>query len=292
MISSIFRKTMLPYAALTMVMPPPAMVAWPTVAQAQTAPTSRIITLTFTGTVTSDPSTTIEIRQADGSYTPYTGPLPTNAAYHAGDTVTITMNATVPTKAYYDSITAAGAPPLADGFYHWKLASGADGATGPFSLTPATISGGLSSQGYYGVPNYTTLAIVYDSKNDTYSLDGSGSFRDNGVLGAGFTYDPASATVSACSGYSCAPQQASSWGAFDLIGGADGSITSAFSYLWDSAGNVVGRFTLGLTGSWNLPTYNSGAATQVPEPGMLTLFGAGVIVPVLRRRRAIKARKG
>jgi len=183
---SIFRKAMLPYAAFAMVMLPPAMVVWPTAAQAQTAAMTRVVALTFTGTVTSDPSTTIEIRQADGSYTPYTGPLPTNTAYLAGDTVTITMNATVPTKAYFDSLVAAGGTLPADGIYHVKLLSTVNGPssnTGQIGyITPASISGGLSSQGYYGEPNYTTLSVVYDANTDSFSLDGSGSFRDNGVL--------------------------------------------------------------------------------------------------------------
>jgi hypothetical protein len=260
-----------------------------TAAQAQVAGSTRIVPLTFTGVVSGDPAASIQIRQPDLSYVPYTGPVPANASYRAGDAVTITMNATLPTKAYYESLAAAGANLPADGIYRLKLSStlnGSNTSSGQIGyVSPAQISGDLNSVGYYGEPNYTTISIIYDSKTDTYALDGTGSFRDEGVVGAGFTYDPASGIVSACSGRTCAPQSASDNGTYSLVGGADGSITSSFSYIWDAAANILGRFTLGLTGSWNLPTYGSGGATPVPEPGMMALFGAAALVPVWRRRR-------
>jgi hypothetical protein len=280
-----FNKAVLRSAVVSMLVLAP----WAFSAPAQAAATSQVVPLTFTGTVTADPAATIQIRQADGSYVPYTGPVPSNTSYHAGDAVTITMNATLPTRAYFDTMIAAGGSVPADGLYHIKLTSTPNGSTNSATIgyvSPAAVSGGLSSVGLYGEPNYTTLSVVYNYNTDSFSLDGTGSFRDESVRGAGFTYDAASGTVSACTGLSCAPAQASGYGAFSLIGGSDGSITSSMSYLWDAAAEVVGRFTLGLSGTWSLPAAGGGGATQVPEPSMLALFGAGVFVPVLRRRRA------
>jgi len=75
---------------------------------------------------------------------------------------------------------------------------------------------------------------------------------------------------------------------FSLTGNADGTeISTSNIGIFDTATGVFsGFFNAVFSGSWNLPTYNSGGATQVPEPGMLTLFAAGALVPVLRRRKA------
>jgi polyisoprenoid-binding protein YceI len=79
-----------------------ALAAIPGAASAQTAPISKTISLTYTGTVTNAAADTIMVRQPDGTMAHYTGPLP-NLPYANGDQVTISFNATVPTKAFYDS---------------------------------------------------------------------------------------------------------------------------------------------------------------------------------------------
>ena len=292
MFTRLLKNTSIRKVAISFALLSPAMMPALTYAQsAPAAPLSTIIPLTFTGTVTTSPDATITIRQADGSSVPYTGPLPANAPLQEGQSVTITMNATVPTQAYFAQQAAAGATVPADGIYHFKLnslggvTSNGQQVTG---LTPGVLSG-YSATGPMGQANSTSIALVYNANTGSYALDNGGSFADSQVAGTGFTYDPSTGKVGTCQGIACS-SSTDNYAAFALAGNSDGTgISGLYTYVVDSLGNIVGNFKLGITGSWNLPD-SSSFATAVPEPGMAALFGIGVMVPVLRRRRAARAK--
>lgn len=255
----------------------------PASAFAQTAPTSKTITLTYTGVVTANGTDSIRIRQADGSYVPYTGPVP-DLPYMKGDQVTISFNATVPTKAFYDSGTYQGQV-AADGIYRFRLTTLPTGSGSTLGYAgPSDVSGPISYSPNYGEPPYTGMSVVYDYNTDTYSIDGGGNYFATNLWGPGYAFDPAGNIV-ACQTSTCAPAQYD-YNSFSLRGSADGSTISANNIgIYDpvSGSNRQGLWDLVFSGSWNLPSY--GGTTQVPEPGMLALFGAAAMVPVLRRRK-------
>ncbi len=92
-----------------------AIAALPTVAGAQSAPMQRAIPIIFTGIVANDVGSSIRIRQPDGTFAAFTGPVP-DYPYVKGDAVTISINANVPTRDYYTSGTYSGQI-AADGIY-------------------------------------------------------------------------------------------------------------------------------------------------------------------------------
>lgn len=268
-----------------------APVALPALARAQgavaSAPQYQNVTISFNGVVANDVSKSLTLRQSDGTIGAYTGPVPA-FSYAQGQAVTVSFDARLPTKAYFDGILAAGAPLPAGGIYHLQVDNGPSGAGSLNNATTATITGGLHAVSNMGELPYNRLKLIYDYNTDTYSLDGTGSFIDTSLLGAGYYYDLASGQVVACT-TACIDPVGQDNGALGLQSGADANtLTTAFARVFDSLGQYWGNFTMTVTGSWSLPS--GGGATQVPEPSMLALFGAGVLVPVLRRRRA--RRKG
>lgn len=256
-------------------------------AVAQTAPVSRVITVTYTGTVTTDGSDSIRIRQPDGSYIPYTGPVP-DLPYVNGDQVTISFNATVPTQAFYDSGTYGGQV-ATDGIYRIRLTTTPTGTGGGIGYTSAAdVSGPIGYSPNYGEPAYSALSVVYDYNSDSYFIDGGGNFLAASLWGPGYTFDAASGNIVACQSQTCAPSYYD-YNSFALQGSADGSTIGARNIgIYDpvSGSNRAGLWDLAFSGSWNLPRF--GAVTTVPEPSMLVLFAGGAMVPLLRRRRRRK----
>ena len=94
--------------------------------------------------------------------------------------------------------------------------------------------------------------------------------------------------ISCASGPACngGPSQSPN-NIFSLTGDTTGTqvSTSSISILDALTNGVAGFFNVTMTGSWNLPQFSTGGVTQVPEPGMMGLFGGGVLVMVARRRR-------
>jgi hypothetical protein len=257
---------------------------------AQSAPISRTIPVTFSGVVSSTAADTILVRQPDGSFSTFTGPLPT-LAYAKGDPVTISFNATVPTRAFYDSGTYRGQI-AADGIYRISLVSpfysGGGGPGGIGNTTAADVSGPINPASNFGQPTNTRMTIVYDYNTDSYSIEGGGNFASGAYAGPGYLYDAATDSYVACSGgFACAgagtnPDPVLS----TLRGGADGATVSTGNFTISStnpsSGLGTGVFNWLFSGSWNLPQFSG--VTQVPEPGMLLLFG-GASAFVVRRRR-------
>jgi hypothetical protein len=268
---------------------------------AQTAPVSRTIPVTFSGEVANDVTNEIRIRQPDGSFAPFTGPVP-EYPYKKWDPVSISFNATVPTQAFY----AAGGPYrgqiAADGIYNINLQapfySGGGGPGGVGNVTTPDVSGPIAAASNSGQPTNARLTIVYDSNADTYSLQfptstavtGPTPFVSGAYTGPGYTYDAATGTLANCVGVGCGPADSQ---IFTLSGSSDTNISAPSIGIFGTApgagaasGNRAGVFRLDFLGSWNLPTFKSGGGvTQVPEPGMMILFGGGALALVARRRR-------
>jgi PEP-CTERM motif len=261
-------------------------------AGAQTVPISRTIPVTFTGVVSSTAADTILVRQPDGSLTTFAGPLP-DMPYAKGDPVSISFNATLPTKAFYQSSAYSGQI-AADGIYRITVSSPFyNGGTSPGGIgnsTIADVSGPISPTLNSGQPTNTRMTIVYDSNADSYSIEGGGNFGSGSYVGPGYVYDAASQSYVACSGgASCSGNPGSDPVIFGLAGSADGSTISTGPIKINSndptSGTGTGFFSWLFSGSWNLPQFHG--ATEVPEPGTMLLFG-GASAILLRRRKAPK----
>lgn len=264
--------------------------AMPLAAQAQTAPISRTIDLTFTGVVSSTASDTILVRQPNGTMATYTGALP-DYPYKAGDPVTISFKATVPTQAYYDSGVYQGQV-AADGIYRISVSSpyynGGTTAGGIGNSTIADASGPINPADNSGQPTNTRMTLVYDYNRDSYSIEGAGNFSSGAYGGfMGLIYNALTAAYEVCNtATTCRTNAASDPVLFGLTQNADGTIGTGNIRVMSTdptSATGTGVFSLMFSGSWNLPSF--GGATQVPEPGMLGLFGMASAALVWRRRR-------
>lgn len=261
---------------------------------AQTAPTSQTIALTFSGVVANSVTNSIRIRQPDGTYVPYTGPVP-EFPYRQDEPVTISFSAKVPTKAFYDTVYQG--QKAADGIYRIRVNTPASpgGAAGIGSATAADVSGPIGYSPNYGEFPYTGMTVVYDYNNDSYFVEGEGGFLAGNLFGPGYVFDATTGNLVSCQGMTCAPSQYD-FNSFLLRDNPSGAgLVASNVGIYDpvSGSNRAGLWDLLISGSWNLPQYgggSSGGSTQIPEPSMVLLFGAGAAVLVRRRRRAGFAR--
>ena len=282
----------------------------PVAAMAQSAPTTEAVTLTFNGVVDPNIANSVQILQPNGSYTPYTGTFPGNFPYQPNQPVSISIQANVPTPAYLEQAYAAAGQVPANGIYAFGLTGGnIYNFGGPYTIYPLnsepTISGGLHAYNAQTERNLglavpvdgpgTTLSMVYNANTGQYSLSGNANnqaINIPGLVGAGLTYDPSSATLTSCTGQvvaenNCAAivagQPVSSY-SLSSAGNADGStLSSIYSSIYDTLGDIVGKFTLTFDGSWNAA---ADGPTDVPEPGMVGLFAMATGALAWRRRRA------
>jgi PEP-CTERM motif len=266
-----------------------------TAASAQITPinaTTSRLQLSFTGIVTNDVTNTIMIRQPDGSFSKFTGPVP-DYPYKVGDQIAVTFSTVVPTKAFYDQPQFAGQK-AADGIYRFNLLGpGLTGTNGIGVAQGADLSGPGSVYGGGSQPyNFRGLTVVYDSNKDGYSLELP---TDQWLLAPlnmpSYRYDPTTNSIVSvnlgCVGVQCEPD-------FLVRGGAT-SATIAQTTLGDrvflqstQTPENVGFFdSLRFSGSWNLPFFSGGGGdpTPVPEPSMVILFGAGAAAMMRRRRK-------
>lgn len=261
-----------------------------TPAFAQTAPQSRTIPVTFSGTVTNDVSQTIRIRQADGSYAAFTGAVP-DYPYGAGDAVTISFNAVVPTRAAYEAGGALQNAASADGIYRITVSnpfySGGSRPLGIGNSTVADPSGPINPVDTFGQPTNTRMTLVYDAIADSYSIDfTNGQFASGSYAGPSYLYDSVTQTLTPCSGSACGN------GGLSISGNATQLTTSNIGITGTAPGNGpqsgagTGLFSLIFSGSWNLPSFNPGGPIDVPEPGSVLFFGAGAFAIMRRRRQA------
>lgn len=260
-------------------------------AAAQTAPISRTVPVIYTGTVTSSASDTIMVRQPDGTLARYTGPLP-DFPYKVGYQVTISFDATLPTRAFYDSGVYQGQI-AADGIYRIGISSPyyngglTPGGVGSGSIPE--VSGPIGGALNAGQPTNLNMTIVYDYNADTYSIVAAGDFSSGAYAGPGYKFDAASGSYVGCAGgAACTTYAGADPILFGLRQNADGSIATGNVGIMSTdpgSGTGTGFFSLLFSGSWNLPSFGGGGgATPVPEPGMLGLF-AGAVAVVFRRRR-------
>ena len=258
------------------------------------------VPITFTGTVAASVGDTVRIKQADGTYAAYTGPLPT-FPYQDGQQVAISFNATVPSAAWYAANPAASAMmQSADGQYRITLYPGTSGLGGlgiPGIGTADTVqvSGAIDATGNPRIGGGSMLAmtLMYNATNDTYSVANGSSFVAGYFAGPGFVYDGTTGELIACSGAACDPAGTGA-DLFGLTGNTQGAQVSAFNIpILDSlTGALDGLYTLTFSGTWSFGGLASGGGsiTAVPEPGMLAMFAGATLVPVWRRRQA-RARK-
>ena len=266
-------------------------------AQAQLYATT--VPITFTGVVTSSTADTIRIIQPDGTTAPYTGTVPAYP-YEKGQAVSITFNATLPTKAYFASPYYSGQV-AADGIYRFALSTPSLNPAKPLGIGNMTVPLGGVGDPSLNNGNQDPIArmtIVYDSKTDSYSLEGSGGFSASAYAGPGFRYDGTTGQLISCATATiCKNGQP---GSFHLGGGVDYFFgltsdstgtqisTGRIDIVDDITNGLAGYFNVTMAGSWSLPQFGGGA-TQVPEPGMLGLFGGGVLLLAARRRRRVPA---
>jgi hypothetical protein len=259
-------------------------------ALAQTAPISRTLNLTFTGVVSNTATNTIRIRQPDGSYVPYTGPVP-EFPYAQDAPVTVSFNAVVPTKAFYD--TTYQGQLAADGIYRFKVTTGSgfgQPSTALGTATPADVSGPITYSPNYGDPRYTGMTVVYDYNADSYSIEGGGGFGAGELWGAGFVFDAATGQLTGCQTFQCAPLQYD-YNSYFLGSDSTGTqlmIRNAAIYNPVNGDSRAGLWDMVFAGSWNLPQFGGGGVVQVPEPGMLGLFGGATLALACARRRRRK----
>ncbi len=255
----------------------------------------RTMPITFTGVVSTSVANRIMILQPNGRTVPYTGPVPAYP-YDKGTPVSITFNAELPTKEYYASPYYRGQV-ASDGIYRLSLSTTSLNPAKPLGIGNITVPLG-------GVGNPTldngnqdpvaSMTIVYDSNTDSFSLEGSGGFSASAYAGPGFRYDGTTGQLISCATAAiCKNGQPGSLHLgggvdyfFDLSSESTGTqiATGAIPIVDDITNGIAGYFGVTMTGSWSLPQFGGGA-TQVPEPGMLGLFGGGVLLMAARRRR-------
>lgn len=270
-------------------------------AAAQTAPISRTVQVTFSGIVSSTAADTMLVRQPDGSLATFQGQLPP-LPYAQGDPISISFNATLPTRAFFDSGTYQGQI-AADGIYRIRVANpyytGGTTAGGIGNSTSADISGPINPALNSGQPTNSLMTIVYDYNTDSYSIEGGGDFLSSAYSSPGYIYDAASQTYVACSDALACRTSPNSDPILTSFGAGTGNSATTIQ-----SGNIrvmstdltsgtgTGFFSWLFSGSWNLPQFGGGGgSTEVPEPGMLGLFGGAAAFLMLRRRRGKGAAK-
>ena len=239
------------------------------------AQTTRILPITFTGTITTAAADTLKIRQGDGSYAPYAGALP-EPAYVSGQSVKVSFKASVPNANYYAiNPTAAAMTRAPDGRYRITLYSEGSGLAGlsvPGIGTAGApvVSGGIVATGNPKNGGGMTLALTlyFDPLTDSYTIAPGSSFVAGYFSGPSYLYDAAAGALVPCTGAGCDPTGTGA-NLFGLTGNAANTQVSAVNVpvLNSAGGGLAGLYTMVLSGAWTLgSTVTQHVADNVPAP--------------------------
>lgn len=264
----------------------------------------RQLDIVYTGVVTKNAQNTLVVANPDGTKSPYTGPLPQIEGL-LGDTVTIKFSAPVPTREFFsfrpDQVPTDGLYRIyvSTADYEHPVTGFGFGATNLGQLDGAALTATYISRGYDTINTRQTMMIVYDLNTDSYSIQG-GSYLSSTWLADGYKFDRATQTFIPCR-YDCVPVGDLRANTASLTSSADNNTLTSSNipvFLADPP-QSIGSFFWEFFGSWNLPTFtasSSGGSTSggssssggtpidVPEPGMLVLFGLAAAALPLRRR--------
>lgn len=267
-----------------------AALAFSTAAAAQ-APQYVPIRVTFTGTVSSGPEDRVVVRQADGSYAPYTGTTPAYS-YQNGSPVSVSFTTTMPNASYF---TSNPQYQNATGIYRYPV--NMNNTSNPFGAVAPNgfdFSGPINMGTPTATPMVTGMTLVFDSNTGQYSLDfANGRWGLSTLDGPSYSYDVATNSLTSTNS-ACVNNCSFSDGGIAAGGTAStvnfrGTVVSGAAPQQTSAG----FWDMLWSGSWSLPTYGSGAssggATQVPEPSVIVLFGSAAAGLMFARRRKRKA---
>lgn len=250
------------------------------------------LTITFDGVLANDPAGNVRVGQPTQSDAgqAFTGSVP-DYPYQAGDAVTFTITATVPSA---QSLASGGYnyAQQGDGTYLFPL-HGEAGA----SSNPAILFSTIDVLGPIHNPvaddlklNGTGLFIAIDPASNSYSLSMNNRWSYGSFDAPGYNYDPISGALTP-SDTTCSPRHSctENGAGFSFQSTDLNSITTDRLNIYDADNATWGFFSLLFSGEWSVTPTNNGNPTPVPEPGMLLLFGAGAAA-VFRRQRK-KSRK-
>jgi hypothetical protein len=253
-------------------------------AHAQFVPPN-FVTLTFTGTVTQSLNDAITVRNPDGSTVNFAGDQIPDYRYRVGDALTTTFR--------FDASQPSFANPACSGGVALTFAPDSAGP-GSCRAEVAQITTPFGQAGFGGTggdaPTFLNgLRVLRDADTGRFSVAAPNGSYNFGYLGVNpLQYDSRTQMLSGPTSFPCV-------NTFDCLGSiANGTLTSMF-FPVDIAGDfgrVRPGFNVGyLAGRAGGVTVTGGFSfsgqdpVDVPEPGMLGLFGIGVAAIALRRRR-------
>jgi hypothetical protein len=243
------------------------------------------VDLTFTGTVTQSLNDTITVRNPDGSTVNFSGDQVPDYRYRTGDALTTTFRFDANQPSFSNPACSGG---VALTFVPDSVGPGSCRAQVGRITTPFE-GAGFGGTGGDSPPFLNGLRVVRDPDTGRFSVAAPTGSYNFGYVGVNpLQYDSRTQTLSGPTSFPCV-------NTFDCLGSiANGTLTSMF-FPVDIAGDfglVRPGFNVGyLAGRAGGVTVSGGFSfsgqdpIDVPEPGMIGLFGLGAAAVTFRRRR-------